>query len=36
MFKGTMDYRMGIANAGDSGYEPLGVYHDSAIWPVER
>jgi anti-sigma factor ChrR (cupin superfamily) len=28
MLKGTMDYRMGIARAGDYGYEPLGVYHE--------
>ena len=28
MFKGTMDYRMGVAKAGDYGYEPLGVYHE--------
>lgn len=29
MLKGVMDYRMGIARAGDYGYEPLGVFHDS-------
>ena len=28
LFKGKMDYRMGVANAGDYGYEPLGVYHE--------
>ena len=28
LMKGTMDYRMGVANAGDYGYEPLGVYHE--------
>jgi hypothetical protein len=28
MFKGTMDYRMGVAKAGDYGYEPLAVYHE--------
>lgn len=28
MLKGTMDYRMGVAHAGDYGYEPLGVYHE--------
>ena len=27
MLKGRMDYRMGIAEAGDYGYEPLGSYH---------
>jgi anti-sigma factor ChrR (cupin superfamily) len=29
MLKGVMDYRMGIARAGDYGYEPLGVYHEN-------
>ncbi|MEA3218761.1 MAG: hypothetical protein QOJ19_4917 [Acidimicrobiia bacterium] len=29
MIKGVMDYRMGIARAGDYGYEPLGVFHES-------
>ena len=28
MLKGVMDYRMGVAKAGDYGYEPLGVTHD--------
>ena len=28
MTKGVMDYRAGVANAGDYGYEPLGVYHE--------
>ncbi len=28
MLKGVMDYRMGVARAGDFGYEPLGVYHE--------
>jgi anti-sigma factor ChrR (cupin superfamily) len=28
MLSGVMDYRMGVAHAGDYGYEPLGVYHD--------
>jgi len=39
MLKGVMDYRMGVARAGDYGYEPLGVYHehtnfleDSELW----
>ena len=39
MLKGSMDYRMGVARAGDYGYEPLGVYHqntnfleDSEVW----
>jgi hypothetical protein len=27
-----MDYRMGTARAGDYGYEPLGVYHDSTVF----
>lgn len=29
MFSGVMDYRMGVARAGDYGYEPLGVYHEN-------
>jgi anti-sigma factor ChrR (cupin superfamily) len=29
LLKGAMDYRMGIARAGDYGYEPLGVFHES-------
>ncbi|MFC3227676.1 2,4'-dihydroxyacetophenone dioxygenase family protein [Marinibaculum pumilum] len=29
MTKGVMDYRAGTAKAGDYGYEPLGVYHES-------
>jgi anti-sigma factor ChrR (cupin superfamily) len=28
LLKGVMDYRMGIARAGDYGYEPLGVFHE--------
>jgi anti-sigma factor ChrR (cupin superfamily) len=28
MLSGVMDYRLGIARAGDYGYEPLGVYHE--------
>jgi anti-sigma factor ChrR (cupin superfamily) len=28
LLKGVMDYRMGIAHAGDYGYEPLGVFHE--------
>jgi anti-sigma factor ChrR (cupin superfamily) len=28
ILKGVMDYRMGVAKAGDYGYEPLGVTHD--------
>lgn len=28
LLKGVMDYRMGRAQAGDFGYEPLGVYHE--------
>ncbi|MBK8160516.1 MAG: 2,4'-dihydroxyacetophenone dioxygenase family protein [Rhodospirillaceae bacterium] len=39
MIKGVMDYRAGVAHAGDYGYEPLGVYHertefveDTVLW----
>ena len=39
MLKGAIEYRMGIARAGDYGYEPLGVFHehttfleDSELW----
>lgn len=28
MLKGRMDYRMGTAEAGDYGYEPLGAFHE--------
>lgn len=29
LMKGVMSYRMGTARAGDYGYEPLGVFHES-------
>lgn len=29
MLKGAMEYRAGRAVAGDYGYEPLGVFHES-------
>ncbi|MEL6348604.1 MAG: 2,4'-dihydroxyacetophenone dioxygenase family protein [Myxococcota bacterium] len=32
MLKGVMDYRAGKAVAGDYGYEPLGVYHESTVF----
>lgn len=32
MLKGVMDYRAGIARAGDYGYEPLGVFHESTTF----
>jgi anti-sigma factor ChrR (cupin superfamily) len=32
MLKGSMDYRAGTAKAGDYGYEPLGVYHESTAF----
>jgi len=28
LLRGRMDYRMGVAEAGDYGYEPLGSYHE--------
>ena len=30
--KGVMDYRAGTAKAGDWGYEPLGVFHESTVF----
>lgn len=35
MLKGTMDYRAGTARAGDYGYEPLGVFHESTTFPED-
>jgi len=35
MLKGTMDYRAGVAKAGDYGYEPLGVYHERTVFPED-
>jgi anti-sigma factor ChrR (cupin superfamily) len=32
MLKGRMDYRMGVADAGDYGYEPLGSFHELTIF----
>lgn len=32
MLKGRMDYRMGIAEAGDYGYEPLGAFHEQTTF----
>lgn len=32
MLKGVMDYRAGVARAGDYGYEPLGVYHEKTVF----
>lgn len=32
MLSGVMDYRAGKAVAGDYGYEPLGVYHESTVF----
>jgi len=32
LLKGVMDYRAGQAVAGDYGYEPLGVYHESTTF----
>ena len=32
MLSGEMDYRAGVAVAGDYGYEPLGVYHESTVF----
>ena len=32
MLKGVMEYRAGRAVAGDYGYEPLGVYHESTTF----
>ncbi len=32
MLSGVMDYRAGKAVAGDYGYEPLGVYHESTTF----
>ena len=29
VLKGLMDYRMGTAEVGDYGYEPLGAFHES-------
>jgi len=31
--KGRMEYRMGAADAGTYGYEPLGVIHDYTLFP---
>jgi anti-sigma factor ChrR (cupin superfamily) len=31
--KGRMEYRMGAADAGTYGYEPLGVTHDYTLFP---
>ncbi|NVB36993.1 2,4'-dihydroxyacetophenone dioxygenase family protein [Pseudenhygromyxa sp. WMMC2535] len=35
MLEGVMDYRAGKAVAGDYGYEPLGVYHESTTFPED-
>lgn len=35
MLKGVMDYRAGVARAGDYGYEPLGVYHERTEFPED-
>ncbi len=32
--KGRMEYRMGVAEEGTYGYEPLGVIHDHTHFPV--
>lgn len=32
MLKGRMDYRMGVAEAGDYGYEPLDAFHESTCF----
>jgi anti-sigma factor ChrR (cupin superfamily) len=34
VIKGRMDYRMGAADEGTYGYEPLGVIHDHTAFPV--
>lgn len=35
VIKGKMSYRAGIANTGDYGYEPLGVFHEQTIFEEE-
>lgn len=35
ILSGKMDYRAGQAVAGDYGYEPLGVYHESTTFPED-
>jgi hypothetical protein len=34
VLKGRMEYRMGVAEAGTYGYEPLGVIHDMTLFPI--